>query len=75
MLVSRVGIHTKRFDPEVALSVLLDSFEFAAPKDKEIFWQMSPLVTPTVVNGGNKIELPMILRKAASEGEEVRTNC
>lgn len=70
-----IGFRFSLLEIKVALSVLLDSFEFAAPKDKEIFWQMSPLVTPTVVNGGNKIELPMILRKAASEGEEVRTNC
>ena len=46
---------------EVVLSLLIESFEFA-PSEKEIFWQMSNIVSPTVVGGGTKPQLPIMVK-------------
>ena len=48
---------------EVVLCLLLDKFRFELPKDKEIFWQMKALTTPTV-NGDPKPQLPLIVSLA-----------
>ena len=45
---------------EVVLSLLIESFEFT-PSEKEIFWQMSNIVSPTVV-GGTKPQLPIMVK-------------
>ena len=46
---------------EVVLSLLIESFEFA-PSEKEIFWQMSNIVSPTVVGGESKPQLPIMVK-------------
>jgi predicted membrane protein len=46
---------------EVVLSLLIESFEFT-PSEKEIFWQMSNIVSPVVVGGGMKPQLPMVVK-------------
>jgi hypothetical protein len=47
---------------EVVLSILIESFKFS-PSDKEIFWQMNSIATPTVVGGNGKNELPLRVSK------------
>ena len=49
------------FVAEVVLSLLIESFEFT-PSKKEIFWQLSKLVTPIVVGEGTKPQLPMVVK-------------
>ena len=46
---------------EVVLSLLIESFEFT-PSEKEIFWQMSNIVSPIVVGEGTKPQLPMVVK-------------
>ena len=53
---------TDVFSPEVVLSLLIESFKFS-PSDKEIFWQMNMIATPTVVGGNGKNELPLTVSK------------
>lgn len=36
---------------EVVLLLLVESFKFSLPKDKEIVWQMTGVVSPTVKSG------------------------
>jgi hypothetical protein len=43
---------------EIVLSLLIESFRFA-PSKKEIFWQTTTVVTPTVLGEGGKIQLPL----------------
>ena len=45
----------------MVLSLLIESFEFT-PSEKEIFWQMSNIVSPTVVGGGAKPQLPIMVK-------------
>jgi hypothetical protein len=49
------------FAAEVVLSLLIESFEFT-PSNKEIFWQMSKLVTPIVVGEGMRPQLPVVVK-------------
>jgi hypothetical protein len=46
---------------EVVLSLLIESFEFT-PSEKEMFWQMSNIVSPIVVGEGTKPQLPMVVK-------------
>ena len=46
---------------EVVLSLLIESFEFT-PSNKEIFWQMSKLMTPIVVGEGTRPQLPVVVK-------------
>jgi hypothetical protein len=54
------------FAAEVVLSLLIESFEFT-PSKKEIFWQMSKLVTPIVVGEGTKPQLPVVVKSVHRE--------
>ncbi|KAF6754459.1 cytochrome P450 [Ephemerocybe angulata] len=58
-----IGFKFSQLEMKVALCTLLSTFKFAAPKDKEIYWQMASLVTPTV-NGSSKPSLPLIVSRA-----------
>lgn len=49
------------FAAEVVLSLLIESFEFS-PSEKEIFWQLSKLVTPIVVGEGTRPQLPVVVK-------------
>ena len=46
---------------EVVLSILIESFEFS-PSEKELYWQMSNSVTPTVAGEEMKPQLPMVVK-------------
>ena len=45
----------------MVLSLLIESFEFT-PSEKEIFWQMTNIVSPTVVGEGMNPQLPMVVK-------------
>ena len=50
------------FTAEVVLSLLIESFEFL-PSKKEIFWNMTGLVIPTVVgDDSGRPKLPMVVK-------------
>ena len=49
------------FTAEVVLSLLIESFNFT-PSKKEIFWQMTNIVSPIVVGGGTKPQLPLVVK-------------
>lgn len=50
---------------EVVLSDLIDSFKFS-PTDKEIFWQMNSIATPTLADLSKDVrsQLPLIVERA-----------
>lgn len=56
----QVSLNQKaKYSTEVVLATLVKAFRFS-PSDKEIFWQMSAIATPTVV-GSNAPQLPLIV--------------
>lgn len=57
-----IGFKFSQLEMKVVLSLLIESFKFA-PSDKEIFWQMNSIATPTVVGGNGKNELPLRVSK------------
>ena len=48
------------FGAEVVLSLLIESFEFT-PSEKEIYWELSNIVSPTVV-GKTQPQLPVVVK-------------
>ena len=53
-------LYHSAFVAEVVLSLLIESFRFA-PSNKEIYWQMTSVATPTVVGEGSKVQLPLLV--------------
>ncbi|KIK05288.1 hypothetical protein K443DRAFT_3951 [Laccaria amethystina LaAM-08-1] len=53
-----VGFKFSQIEIKIVLSLLIESFRFA-PSKKEIFWQTTTVVTPTVLGEGGKIQLPL----------------
>jgi hypothetical protein len=49
------------FAAEIVLSLLIESFEFT-PSEKEIYWEMTSIVTPTVVGGETRPQLPVVVK-------------
>ena len=49
------------FAAEVVLSLLIESFEFT-PSEKEISWEMATIVSPIVVGGEKKPQLPVVVK-------------
>ncbi|KAF8805234.1 cytochrome P450 [Phlegmacium glaucopus] len=56
-----IGFKFSQLEMKVVLSLLVESFEFT-PSKKEIFWQMTNITVPTVVGGGTRPQLPMIVK-------------
>jgi len=65
-----IGFKFAQLVLKVVLSLLIESFEFA-PSNKEIFWQMTNIVTPTVVGGGTKPQLPIVVKLAKPIGIQI----
>ncbi|RDB26333.1 hypothetical protein Hypma_006808 [Hypsizygus marmoreus] len=53
-----IGFKFSQLEMKVVLSVLVSSFRFL-PSDKEIFWEMSNIASPTVKGGGSAPQLPL----------------
>ena len=49
------------FAAEVVLSLLIESFEFT-PSEKEISWEMTAIVSPIVVGGDTRPQLPVVVK-------------
>jgi hypothetical protein len=56
------ALYHSPFVTEIVLSLLIESFRFAPP-NKEIYWQMTTIATPTVVGEGGKVQLPLLVSK------------
>ena len=54
----------------MVLSLLIESFEFT-PSKKDIFWQLSKLMTPMVVGEGTRPQLPVMVKLVHSERFDV----
>ncbi|KAJ2926779.1 hypothetical protein H1R20_g10302, partial [Candolleomyces eurysporus] len=59
-----IGFKFSQLEMKIVMCLLLDKFRFELPKDKEIYWQMAALTTPTV-NGNPKPQLPLVVSLAA----------
>lgn len=57
-----IGFKFSQLEMKVILSLLIESFRFA-PSNKEIYWQMTSIATPTVVGEGGKVQLPLLVSK------------
>lgn len=57
-----LGFKFSQLEMKIVLSLLVESFRLA-PSDKEIFWQMTSLTTPTVVGEGGRAQLPLKVSK------------
>ena len=49
------------FSAEVVLSLLIESFEFT-PSEKEICWEMATIVSPMIVGGEKRPQLPVVMK-------------
>ena len=49
------------FSAEVVLSLLIESFEFT-PSEKKICWEMATIVSPMVVGGEKRPQLPVVMK-------------
>ena len=49
------------FAAEVVISLLIESFDFT-PSEKEISWEMTTIVTPIVVGGDTRPQLPLVVK-------------
>jgi hypothetical protein len=49
------------FAAEVVLSLLIETFEFS-PSEKEISWEMAAIVSPMVVGGETRPQLPVMVK-------------
>ena len=49
------------FAAEVVLSLLIESFEFT-PSKKEIYWEMTGIVSPIVVGEGTRPQFPVVVK-------------
>jgi len=58
-----IGFKFSQLEMKVVLCTLLDTFKFYPPKDKEIYWNMTGIVTPSV-NGESKTEMPLVVALA-----------
>jgi len=56
-----IGFKFSQLEMKVVLLTLIQSFEFS-PSEKEIFWQMSGVVSPIAVGEGTKTQLPMMVK-------------
>jgi hypothetical protein len=54
------------FHSEVVLSLLIESFRFT-PSNKDIFWQMTSVATPSVAGEGGKLQLPLQVSRVLDE--------
>ncbi|EDR02322.1 uncharacterized protein LACBIDRAFT_309740 [Laccaria bicolor S238N-H82] len=57
-----IGFKFAELEIKVVLSLLIESFHFS-PSNKDIFWQMTSVATPSVVGEGGKLQLPLQVRK------------
>ena len=44
---------------EAVLAMLIDTFTFELPKDKEIYWNVSIILYPTIGAQDTKMQLPL----------------
>ncbi|RXW17125.1 hypothetical protein EST38_g8730 [Candolleomyces aberdarensis] len=58
-----IGFKFSQLEMKIVTSLLLDKFRFDPPKDKEIYWQMAAMTSPTV-NGNPKPQLPLVVSLA-----------
>jgi len=56
-----IGFKFSQLEMKVVLSLLIESFEFT-PSEKEITWEMSTIVSPTVVGGDTRPQLPVVVK-------------
>ncbi|KAF8809815.1 cytochrome P450 [Phlegmacium glaucopus] len=56
-----IGFKFSQLEMKVVLSLLIESFEFT-PSKKEIFWQMTNIVSPAVVGEGTQPQLPLMVK-------------
>ncbi|KAF8962739.1 cytochrome P450 [Flammula alnicola] len=61
-----IGFKFSQLEMKVVLSLLIDSFRFS-PSDKEIFWQMNAISSPTLakLRTDTHSQLPLIVERAA----------
>ncbi|KAJ2930969.1 hypothetical protein H1R20_g6127, partial [Candolleomyces eurysporus] len=57
-----IGFKFAELEIKVTLCVLLSKFKFNMPKDKNISWRMTPVVTPSV-DGGNQPKMPLVVTR------------
>ncbi|RXW23527.1 hypothetical protein EST38_g2354 [Candolleomyces aberdarensis] len=60
-----IGFKFAELEIKVTLCVLLSKFKFNMPKDKNISWRMTPVVTPSV-DGGNQPKMPLVVTRVQS---------
>lgn len=53
-----IGFKFSQLELKIVISLLIKSFRFA-PTEKEIFWRMSSISTPSVLGEGDKSQLPL----------------
>jgi len=56
-----IGFKFSQLEMKVVLSLLIESFEFT-PSKKEIFWQMTNIVSPIVVGRETQPQLPIVVK-------------
>ncbi|KAI0072598.1 cytochrome P450 [Panus rudis PR-1116 ss-1] len=54
-----IGFKFAQLEMKVVLSVLIDTFQFDLPKDKEIYWNTAGIQFPSVGRESRKSELPL----------------
>jgi cytochrome P450 len=58
-----IGFKFSQLEMKIILSLLVEAFEFK-PSDKEIYWRMTNMASPTVKGGDGKTSLPLIVSLA-----------
>jgi cytochrome P450 len=64
-----IGFKFSQLEMKVVLLLLVESFRFSLPKDKEIVWQMTGIASPTVKSsskdrtGTPKSQLPLVVER------------
>ncbi|PPQ69083.1 hypothetical protein CVT26_003558 [Gymnopilus dilepis] len=62
---SCIGFKFSQLEMKVVLALLIETLEFSpSDKDKDIFWQMSGIVTPILDRDPTKVALPMMVSLA-----------
>jgi hypothetical protein len=49
---------------EAVISMLVEKFKFSPSPDKEVFWQMTGIASPLVINGDNHPQMPLVVELA-----------
>ncbi|KIK56922.1 hypothetical protein GYMLUDRAFT_776852 [Collybiopsis luxurians FD-317 M1] len=56
-----IGFKFSQLEMKVVVAMLVEKFKISLPHNKEIFWQMTGIVSPVVVGGDGHAQLPLVV--------------